>query len=165
MSCASVSLRSVVKHFAVLPDPRHQRNRRHLLVDVITIAVCGVIVGCDGPTAITIWAKAKQDWLKELLELPNDIPSRDCVRRVLSTLKPEAFQQCFESWIAGLVSEITRESTELKRLIAMDGKTIRRSHDAKNGLGALHLVSAWATENSLTLGQVATDEKSNEIRD
>jgi len=66
MSCASVSLRSVVKHFAVLPDPRHHRNRRHLLVDVITIAVCGVIVGCDGPTAIAIWAKAKQDWLKEL---------------------------------------------------------------------------------------------------
>ena len=163
MSCASVSLRSVVKHFAVLPDPRHHRNRRHLLVDVITIAVCGVIVGCDGPTAIAIWAKAKQDWLGELLELPNGIPSRDCIRRVLSTLKPEAFQQCFESWIASLVSEITSESTGLKRLIAMDGKTIRRSHDAKNGLGALHLVSAWATENGLTLGQVATDEKSNEI--
>ena len=141
MSCASVSLRSVVKHFAVLPDPRHHRNRRHLLVDVITIAVCGVIVGCDGPTAIAIWAKAKQDWLKELLELPNGIPSRDCIRRVLSTLKPEAFQQCFESWIAGLVGEGTRESTGHKRLIAFDGKTMRRSHDAKNGLGALHLVS------------------------
>ena len=79
MSCASVSLRSVVKHFAVLSDPRHHRNRRHLLVDAITIAVCGVIVGCDGPTAIAIWAKAKQDWLKELLELPNGIPSRDFV--------------------------------------------------------------------------------------
>ena len=79
MSCASVSLRSVVKHFAVLSDPRHHRNRRHLLVDVITIAVCGVIVGCDGPTAMVIWAKAKQDWLKELLELPNGIPSRDFV--------------------------------------------------------------------------------------
>ena len=159
----TVSLHSIVKHFEAMPDPRHHRNRRHLLGDVITIAVCGVIVGCDGPTAITIWAKAKQDWLGELLELPNGIPSRDCIRRVLSTLKPEAFQQCFESWIAGLVSEITRESTELKRLIAMDGKTMRRSHDAKNGLGPLHLVSAWATENSLTLGQVATDAKSNEI--
>ena len=78
MSCASVSLRSVVKHFAVLPDPRHQRNRRHLLVDVISIAVCGVIVGCDGPTAIAIWAKAKQDWLKKLLELSEGI-DKGCI--------------------------------------------------------------------------------------
>lgn len=155
----TVSLRSIVKHFEVLPDPRHHRNRRHLLVDVITIAVCGVIVGCDGPTAIAIWAKAKQDWLKEVLELPNGIPSRDCIRRVLSTLKPEAFQQCFASWIASLVSE----RMDGKPSIAIDGKTLRRSHDQRNGLGPLHLVSAWASENGLTLGQVATDEKSNEI--
>ena len=121
--------------------------------------MCGVIVGCDGPTAIAIWAKAKQDWLKELLELPNGIPSRDCIRRVLSTLKPEAFQQCFESWIASLVSE----RIEGKPIIAIDGKTLRRSHDQRNGLGPLHLVSVWATENGLTLGQVATDEKSHEI--
>ena len=97
MANANVCLRSIVKHFESLPDPRHQRNRRHLLVDVITLAVCGVIVGCDGPTAIEHWAKAKKDWLKELLTLPSGIPSRDCIRRVLSALKPEAFQTCFQS--------------------------------------------------------------------
>ena len=160
---ADVPLNSIIRHFESLPDPRHHRNRRHLLGDVITLAVCGVIVGCDGPTAIAAWARAKQDWLREMLELPNGIPSRDCIRRVLSLLKPETFQRCFESWIASLVGETTGVDTEPQRLIAIDGKTARRSHDARNGLGPLHLVSAWATENGLSLGQLATDEKSNEI--
>ncbi len=155
----TVRLSSIVKHFESLPDPRHQRNRRHLLVDVITIAVCGVIVGCSGPTAIERWARAKGDWLKKVLALPNGIPSRDCIRRVLSTLKPEAFQTCFQSWIASLVSE----DEDTQRTIAIDGKTLRRSHDQSDGLGPLHLVSAWASEHGLALGQVATEEKSNEI--
>ena len=158
-SRGTASLSSIVRYFESLPAPRHQRNRRHLLVDVITIAVCGVIVGCTGPTQIEQWAKAKVDWLKQLLELPNGIPSRDCIRRVLSTLKPEAFQQCFQSWIASLVGA----DVEGGRVIAIDGKTARRSHDAKHGLGPLHLVSAWATKLGLSLGQVATDAKSNEI--
>jgi len=85
-----------VKHFESLPDPRHQRNRRHLLVEVITIAVCWVIVGCSVPTAMARWARAKKDWLQEVLALPHGIPSRDCIRRVLSVLKPEAFQTCFQ---------------------------------------------------------------------
>ncbi len=139
---ASICLGSIIRHFELLPDPRHHRNRRHLLGDVITLAVCGVIVGCDGPTAIAAWARAKQDWLREVLELPNGIPSRDCIRRVLSLLKPEAFQRCFESWIASLVGEPTRVGTDPQRLIAIDGKTARRSHDARNKLGPLHLVSA-----------------------
>jgi predicted transposase YbfD/YdcC len=158
-SGGAASLSSIVRYFEALPDPRHQRNRRHLLVDVITIAVCGVIVGCSGPTHLEQWAKAKVDWLKELLELPNGIPSRDCIRRVLSTLKPEAFQQCFQSWIASLAGA----GVEGGPVIAIDGKTARRSHDAKHGLGPLHLVSAWATKLGLSLGQVATDAKSNEI--
>lgn len=161
-SCRSrvtASLRSVIRHFESLPDHRHPRNRRHLLVDVIILSVCGVIVGCSGPTAIAQWAQAKADWLKQLLELPHGIPSRDCIRRVLSLLKPEAFQQCFQSWIASLVAERAEGET----LIAIDGKTARRSHDAKNGLGPLHLVSAWASAHGLSLGQVATAEKSNEI--
>jgi predicted transposase YbfD/YdcC len=140
-----------------MPDPRHTRNRRHLLGDVITIAVCGVIACCDGPTSIAMWAKAKREWLTDMLELPNGIPSRDCIRRVLSALKPEVFQQCFEAWVAGLVGD------EHDRHVAIDGKTLRRSHDAKHGLGPLHMVSAWSRANGLTLGQVATDEKSNEI--
>lgn len=155
----SVSGRCVVRYFEALADPRHHRNRRHLLVDVITIAVCGVIVGCDGPTSIRMWAKAKEEWLKQFLELPHGMPSRDCIRRVLTALRPEAFQECFASWIASLVNE----SETGKLLVAIDGKTMRGSHDAKNGLGPLHLVSAWATENGLSLGQMSTEEKSNEI--
>lgn len=153
------SLGSIVRHFESLPDPRHHRNRRHLLGDVITISVCGVIVGCDGPTAIAQWAKAKEDWLEQFLELPNGIPSRDCIRRVLSSLKPEAFQECFQSWTASLLTE----SAHSNAMIAIDGKTVRRSHDKAKGLGPLHLVGAWATANGLSLGQVATEEKSNEI--
>lgn len=160
---ADAAVTSILRHFESLPDPRHHRNRRHLLGDVIALAVCGVIVGCDGPTTIAAWARAKQDWLREVLELPNGIPSRDCIRRVLSLLKPEAFQQCFQSWIASLLGETTRDGTEPARHIAIDGKTARRSHDARNGLGPLHLVSAWATQHGLSLGQLATEEKSNEI--
>ncbi len=159
MANANVRLRSIVKHFESLPDPRHQRNRRHLLIDVITLAVCGVIVGCPGPSAIEQWAKAKEDWLKKLLALPNGIPSRDCIRRVLSALKPEAFQSCFQSWIVSLVSEVE----DTRPTIAIDGKSMRRSHDRSRGLGPLHLVSAWLSEQGLSLGQVATEEKSNEI--
>lgn len=158
-SSVTVSLGSIVRYFEELPDPRHERNRLHLLTDIVTIAVCGVIVGCDGPTAISDWAKAKAGWLKQLLALPNGLPSRDCIRRVLTALKPEAFQACFESWIASLVSEDVTGAS----VVAIDGKTLRRSHDQRNGLGPLHLVSAWATNHGLSLGQVATDEKSNEI--
>ena len=160
MAGTTVSFDSVVKYFESLPDPRHTRNRRHLLVDVIVIAVCGVIVGCEGPTAIVRWAKAKKDWLGQFLELPNGIPSRDCLRRILSTLKPEAFQECFQRWIAEC---LTGDVDGSHRTIAIDGKTMRRSHDRTGGLGPLHLVSAWASEQGIALGQIATEEKSNEI--
>ena len=152
-------LRSIVKHFESLPDPRHTCNRRHLLVDVISIAVCGVIVGCSGPSAIERWAKAKKEWLKEVLALPNGIPSRDCIRRILCALKPDAFQTCFRSWMISLVSEVE----DTRPTVAIDGKTMRRSHDQSRGLGPLHMVSAWTSEHGLALGQVATEEKSNEI--
>jgi predicted transposase YbfD/YdcC len=158
-AAAGVRLSSIVKHFEPLPDPRHQHNRRHLLVEVITIAVCGVIVGCSGPTAMARWARAKKDWLQKVLALPQGIPSRDCIRRVLSALKPEAFQTCFQSWITSLVNE----EDDRDRMIAIDGKTLRRSHDQNGGLGPLHLVSAWVSAHGLALGQVATEEKSNEI--
>lgn len=137
-SSVPVSLSSVVKYSEALPNPRHHRNRLHLLADVITIAVCGVIVGCRGPSAIECWAKCKKDWLGGLLELPHGIPSRDCIRRVWSTLKPGAFQRCFEWWIASLVNEVMI----VQPIVAVDGKTMRRSHDHKNGLGPLHMVSA-----------------------
>ena len=160
MDDATVSLDSVVKHFESLPDPRNLRNRHHLLVDVIVIAISGVIVGCEGPTAIIRWANTKKDWLGQWLELPYGIPSRDCLRRVLSALKPAAFQECFQDWVAEC---LVGSEDGSHRTIAIDGKTMRRSHDRAGGLGPLHMVSAWASERGIALGQIATEEKSNEI--
>ena len=119
-----------------------------------------MVCGCDGPTAIHRWAVQRLDWLKQFLPLPNGIPSRDCIRRLLLALKPEAFQECFQDWIA---DAIPTDADAPARLIAIDGKTCRGSHDAGQGLGPLHIVSAWASEEGIALGQVATDEKSNEI--
>ncbi len=129
-------------------------------MDVVVIAVCGMVCGSDGPTAIHRWAENRQDWLEQFLSLPNGIPSRDCIRRLLMALKPEAFQKCFQDWIA---HAIQTDDSGPDRLIAIDGKTCRRSHDASQELGALHIVSAWASEEGIALGQVATEEKSNEI--
>jgi predicted transposase YbfD/YdcC len=153
-------LSSIGSHFESLSDPRHERNRKHLMVDIIVIAVCGVLCGCDGPTAIHRWAKHRQPWLAEHLGLPHGIPSRDGIRRLLVALKPEAFQRCFRAWIAVAIDD---DDDGLRRLVAIDGKTCRRSHDAAKGLAALHIVSAWASEEGIALGQVATDAKSNEI--
>jgi len=157
-----VDVASIASHFESLEDTRHTRNRKHQLVDVIVICVAGIICGSDGPTAIHRWAKERRTWLAQHLVLPNGIPSRDCIRRILIALKPEAFQKCFVNWIARawLTDAATVPS---KRLIAIDGKTCRGSHDGGKSLGALHIVSAWASEEGLALGQVATEEKSNEI--
>lgn len=155
-----VDVGSIACYFESLSDPRHTRNRKHLLVDIMVISVSAVLCGCDGPTAIHRWAVHQATWLAQYLRLPNGIPSRDCIRRLLMALKPEAFQRGFQDWIAGIL--LTEDGTE-KRLVAIDGKTCRRSHDAKNDLGALHIVSAWASEEGVALGQVATDDKSNEI--
>jgi len=131
-----------------------------VLVDIVVIAVCGMVCGCDGPTAIHRWAVNRLDWLDQFLTLPNGIPSRDCIRRLLMALKPEAFQKCFQDWIA---QSIQTDGIGPDRLIAIDGKTCRRSHDASHDLGPLHIVSAWASEEGVALGQVATEAKSNEI--
>jgi predicted transposase YbfD/YdcC len=155
-----VDVGSIACYFESLSDPRHTRNRKHLLVDIMVISVAAVLCGCDGPTAIHRWAVHQAAWLARYLRLPNGIPSRDCIRRLLIALKPEAFQRGFQDWISGVL--LTEDGTE-KRLVAIDGKTCRRSHDAKNDLGALHIVSAWASEEGVALGQVATNEKSNEI--
>ena len=155
-----VNVESIGSYFESLSDPRHTRNRKHLLVDVVVIAVCGMLCGSDGPTAIHRWAANRLDWLRQFLSLPNGVPSRDCIRRLLMALKPEAFQNCFQNWIA---DAIQTEDTGSKRLIAIDGKTCRRSHDVSQQLGALHIVSAWASEEGIALGQIATEEKSNEI--
>jgi predicted transposase YbfD/YdcC len=162
-----IDVGSIVSHFESLSDPRHTRNRRHLLIDIIVIAVAGIICGCDGPTAIHRWAKERHTWLTLYLALPNGIPSRDCLRRLLMMLKPEAFQRCFQNWIATLAtappSDPSQPQADVQRIVAIDGKACRGSHDASRQLGPLHIVSAWASEEGLALGQVATTEKSNEI--
>jgi predicted transposase YbfD/YdcC len=160
MATKWVNVEAIGSYFESLSDPRHTRNRKHLLVDVVVIAVCAMLCGCDGPTAIHRWAENRLDWLKQFLVLSNGVPSRDCIRRLLIALKPEAFQKCFQNWIA---HAIQADDSGQGRLIAIDGKSCRRSHDASNGLGPLHIVSAWASEDGVALGQVATEDKSNEI--
>jgi predicted transposase YbfD/YdcC len=155
-----VNVEAIGSYFESLSDPRHMRNRKHRLVDVVVIAVCGMVCGCDGPTAIHRWAVNRREWLEQFLLLPNGIPSRDCIRRLLMMPKPEAFQKCFQDWIAHAIQP---DDSAADRLIAIDGKTNRRSHDASHDLGPLHIVSAWASEEGIALGQVATEEKSNEI--
>ena len=151
---------TIGSHFESLADPRHTRNRKHLLADIVVISICGILCGANGPTAIHRWAISKSEWLVQFLALSNGIPSRDCIRRLLMALKPESFQKCFQEWIAG---GVTADVTGRQRLIAIDGKSCRRSHDAAHELEPLHLVSAWAGEEGIALGQVAADDKSNEI--
>lgn len=158
-----VGVSEVVSHFEELDDPRSSVNLRHPLGSVVVIAIMAVLAGAGGPTAIAKWAVMKEELLARLLPLPNGIPRKDVYRRVLSTLKPDAFQACFVNWLEALRSRASVESGIDRPVLAVDGKTLRRSHDRKHGLGALHSVSVWATDFGLTLGQVATDEKSNEI--
>jgi predicted transposase YbfD/YdcC len=160
MATKRLRVESIGSYFESLTDPRHTRNRRHRFLDIIVIAVCGVICGCEGPTAIRRWAVNRAEWLKTFLALPKGIPSRDCIRNLLIALQPDAFQKCFQD---GIAQALVTEEGGPARLVAIDGKTNRGSHDAANGFGPLHIVSAWATEQGIALGQVATEEKSNEI--
>jgi predicted transposase YbfD/YdcC len=164
---ADQEVRGIVEHFSKLPDPRSDVNRLHLLTDVIVISVCGVLAGADGPDGIALWARTHEAWLRKYLALPHGIPSHDTVGRVLQVLNPTAFQQCFAAWLESLQENAALKETvkndEEQRHVAIDGKTLRRSHHRRGGLGPLHLVSAWATRHGISLGQVATEEKSNEI--
>lgn len=146
--------------FDELEDPRSHINRHHPLTVVVVMSLMAVLAGADGPTGIRAWAKAREADLKKLLHLNRGLPSRDVIRRVLCALKPEAFQTCFSQWITMITGE--RQDGE-SRHVAIDGKTLKGSRSKANGLGPLHLVSAWASERGLTLAQVSTDEKSNEI--
>lgn len=143
-------------HFASLKDPRVERTKRHKLLDIIIIAICGTICGADGWVEIEEFGKQKEVWLKTILELPNGIPSHDTFGRVFAHLDPVEFEKCFFEWVQGI-------SGKVEGVIAIDGKTSRRSHDKTNGKKALHMVSAWSAENRLVLAQVAVDKKSNEI--
>ncbi len=148
---------SFAHHFAELTDPRIDRSRLHELLDIVAVAICAVVAGAESWDDIEDFGEAKLDWLRTFLTLPNGIPSHDTFRRVFERLDPGEFQKCFLGWIEAL-----HEATE-RQVIAIDGKTLRRSFDRAKGKSALHLVHAWASANHLLLGQVAVDEKSNEI--
>jgi predicted transposase YbfD/YdcC len=158
-----IGLGEVARHFEELKDPRSTVNRRHPLVSVVVIALMAVLAGADGPTAIAKWAALKEEFLLEALDLPNGIPRKDVFRRVLVQIKPNAFQACFANWLQSLRAKAAEATGVTQPVLAVDGKTARRSHDRGNGLGALHSVSVWASEFGLSLGQVACAEKSNEI--
>jgi predicted transposase YbfD/YdcC len=148
---------SLVAHFANLPDPRVERTRLHALTAILVIGICATICGADDFVAIEAWGRAQEAWLKERLALPNGIPSHDTFDRLFRRLDPEAFSRCFVAWV-----QAVREAT-CGEVVAIDGKTLRHSFDRASGKTAIHMVSAWATQNRLVLGQVKVDDKSNEI--
>jgi predicted transposase YbfD/YdcC len=158
-----VGLDEVIGYFDDLEGPRGTVNRKHPLVSVVVIAMMAVLGGAGGPTAIARWAALKAELLAGVLPLPNGVPRKDVFRRVLALLRPAAFQACFAGWLRALRARATEATGVGQPVLAVDGKTLRRSHDRGKGLGALHCVSVWASDFGLSLGQVACDEKSNEI--
>jgi predicted transposase YbfD/YdcC len=148
---------TIIEHFSTLTDPRVRLKTKHKLIDIIVITVCGTICGADNWAEIEIYGNLKQEWLEEFLELPNGIPSHDTFGRVFSLISPEEFQRCFLNWVQSVFTVTDGQ------VVAIDGKTLRHSYDRANNKSAIHMVSAWASKNGLTLGQVKTDAKSNEI--
>jgi predicted transposase YbfD/YdcC len=148
---------TVLKHFSSLKDPRVERTRRHSLQDILVISLCGFICGVDDWVELEAFGKAKLPWFRTFLELPNGIPSHDTFGRVYRMLDPEGFGRCFTAWVAA-IAEVTEGE-----VVAVDGKTVRRSLDKASGKAAIHMVNAWACGRGLALGQLKTEEKSNEI--
>lgn len=142
--------------FAEVEDPRVDRTD-HDLLDIIVIAICAVICGADGWVGVERFGNAKLAWLETFLELPHGIPSHDTFGRVFARLDPEALQHSFLTWMQA-VQEVTEG-----QIIAIDGKRLRRSFDSWSGKAAIHMVSAWASENHVVLGQRKVDSKTNEI--
>ena len=134
---------TIADHFTEIEDPRVERTKQHKLIDIITIAICAVICGAEGWTDIETYGLTKYEWLKQFLELPNGIPSHDTFSRVFSRLNPQQFQQGFLNWIKS-INKITSGE-----VIAIDGKSLRRSYDKGAALGAIHMVSAWSLRKSI----------------
>lgn len=148
---------SIARHFSKVKDPRIDRTKRHRLLDILIIAICGVICGADSWVDIELFGKTKIEWLKTFLKLPNGIPSHDTFGRVFAALNPQEFESSFMEWVQA-INQLTQG-----QVIAIDGKQLRGSHDSGTGKNAIYMVSAWATENQLVLGQRKVDDKSNEI--
>jgi predicted transposase YbfD/YdcC len=148
---------SLLRHFEELQDPRVERTKKHKLMDMVAIAICGVICGADNWVEIAYFGEVKEAWLRQFLELPNGIPSHDTFNDVFARIKGEEFQRCFMNWVQA-VAVLTEGE-----VVSVDGKALRRSHDKTSGKEAIWLVNAWASQNHLALGQRPVDDKSNEI--
>jgi predicted transposase YbfD/YdcC len=148
---------SFLNHFEALTDPRIERSKEHLLIDIVAIAILAVISGADGWGAIELYGKAKYEWLKGFLELPNGIPSHDTFSRVFARIEPKQFQECFLSWVNSITKKLELE------VIAIDGKTMKQSYDRNQSQKPLHIVSAWSASHQLVLGQKKVNKKSNEL--
>ena len=147
---------------AKLDDPRTPINILHPVENMIAISIAAMIAGAEGPKSIARWADEKKDWLATWLHLPQGkTPSRDCIRTFFGRVDPVAFQACFFDWLNGFLPEDVR--TDELLVLAIDGKTLRHSFDTAKAQRPLHIVSAWVAEHHISLGQVATEEKSNEI--
>jgi predicted transposase YbfD/YdcC len=152
-----MSIENLVQHFGVVEDPRCRGKVLHRLVDILVIAICTVIACAESWDDIALYGRSKLAWLRTFLELPNGVPSHDTFRRVFMLIDPDAFEVGFTAWTGSLVAGFKRE------VVAIDGKTIRRSFDRGRDQAPLHVVSAWASEQDLVLGQRCVDGKSNEI--
>ena len=148
---------TLIEKFATLSDPRIERTKKHSMTGILVISICGFICGVDNWVDLEEFAQIRQEWFKTFLELPNGIPSHDTFGRFYAALDPVAFSRCFTSWIQS-VAEVTEGE-----VIAVDGKTLRRSFDKASSKAAIHMVSAWASKAGFVLGQVKTDGHSNEI--
>ncbi len=147
----------LLEHFQTLEDPRAEYLLEHQLLDIIGLTICAVICGADTWVDIEQYGKAKESWLSGFLELPNGIPSHDTIARLFAALNPAALQDCFLSWVKAIAQLSEGE------VMAIDGKTLRHSYGQGGRKGAIHMVSAWASQNRLVLGQEKVDEKPNEI--
>src|SRR5579862_2765834 len=156
----SASFLPLTQHFAALEDPRVERTKLHRLLDIVAVGLCAVIAGAETWDDIALFGQTKADWLGQFLALPNGIPSHDTFNRVFAALDPEQFRAGFQSWMQAVAEALP---APVSQVIAVDGKTVRRSHDRHGGKSAIHMVSAWATQTQLVLAQVKVDEKSNEI--
>lgn len=148
---------TLLEHFSQLTDPRIDRTKEHKLIDIIAIAICGMICGADNWVAMEQYGNSKQEWLEQFLELPNGIPSHDTISRVFARLDPREFEKCFRDWVQTISQIVPGE------IISIDGKTLKHSGSKGRGKRAIHIVNAWATEQKLVLGQLKVDDKSNEI--
>src|SRR4051795_6950790 len=152
-----MAIESLVRHLSAVGDPRCQGKIEHRLIDILVIAVCAVIACAESWDDVALYGRSKQAWLRTFLDLPNGIPSHDTLRRVFMLIDPDAFEGCFTRWAQSLTRKVERE------VVAIDGKTVRRSGSRRHNHGPLHLVSAWASDQGLVLGQREVDGKSNEI--